>query len=69
MSDAWKTPPPPRLLVPYKEAQHVIGGISGPTLHKMIDEGQLDRVRIGKRCFITAASIDRYIESQLAAGA
>lgn len=50
-----------RLLVPYPEARRALGGISAPTLYKMLDNGDLDRVKIGKRCFITAESMDRYV--------
>jgi hypothetical protein len=56
---------PGRVLLPYREARHTLGGISAPILHRMIDNGDIDRVRIGKRCFITAESIDRFIANQL----
>lgn len=55
-----------RLLVSYQEARRALGGISAPTLYKMLGNGDLDRVKIGKRCFITAESMDRYVQVQVA---
>ena len=54
-------------LVPYPEVRQQLGGISPPTMYKLIANGDLDRVRIGThRCFITQASIDAFIARQVA---
>ena len=65
-ADSPLTYKPGRLLVPYQEARCALGGISAPTLYKMLDNCDLDRVRIGKRCFITVDSLDRYVQAHVA---
>ena len=51
-----------RKLVPYDEAQHLLGGIGRTMLWQLANSGHIERVKIGNRGFITLASIDRYIE-------
>lgn len=58
-----------RLLVPYGETRTALGGIGRSTLHLLINDGQLTRVHIGARSFITRASIDAYIARLTAAAA
>ena len=50
-----------RLLVSYTEAGEMLGGISRTTLWELAKAGQLTRVNIGRRTFITRESIDAYI--------
>ena len=50
-----------RLLYPSPEARHIIGGIGLTTYHKLINDGELERVHIGRRAFITAESLHAYV--------
>lgn len=53
-----------RSLYPFDEArQDRLGGIGRTTIYRLINEGKLTKVNIGRRAFITADSIDSYIES------
>lgn len=56
-----------QLLVSYDDARHILGGIGRTTLYERIDSGDLERVNIGRRGFITAESIDAYVASLRAA--
>lgn len=51
-----------RQLIPYDEARNRLGGIGHTTLWEMVGRGELVRVRIGRRAFITAKSIAAYID-------
>jgi hypothetical protein len=51
-----------RLLVPYDEAMHRLGDLGRTKLYELIDTKQLDRVKIGRRGFITAKSLAAYVE-------
>jgi hypothetical protein len=50
-----------RKLIPYEEARHMLGGIGLTTFHGLINDGCIERVKIGRRGFITQASIDTFI--------
>lgn len=50
-------------LVPIADAQIALGGISRTTLYRLVSDGALTRVNIGRRAFVTAESIDAYVES------
>jgi hypothetical protein len=52
-----------RLLLPYDEARAALGGIGRTTLWELITSGQLVKVNIGRRGFITAESIAAYVNS------
>jgi hypothetical protein len=58
-----------RLLVPYDEAMHKLGGLGRTKFYELVDNGQLTRVKIGRRGFITAESlgalVDRLSEAAL----
>lgn len=62
---------PNLLLLSYDEARFVaLGGISRTTLWELINRGELTRVKIGSRAFITTESIAAYVERlKVAAGA
>jgi excisionase family DNA binding protein len=45
-----------------------LGGLGRSKIYKLIDEGELLRVNIGRRAFVTRQSIDDYV-SRLAAEA
>lgn len=58
---------PGRALYSIPETQHKLGGVCRPVVNGMMQRGEIDRVVIGRRVFVTAASIDRFIASQVAA--
>ncbi|SPM27187.1 helix-turn-helix domain-containing protein [Mycobacterium terramassiliense] len=47
-------------------ARFRLGGISRTTIYDLINQGELVHVNIGRRGFVTAASIDAYIERRTA---
>lgn len=49
------------------QAQAALGGIGLTMLYKLIDSGSIQRVKIGRRAFITQASNDAFIASLTAA--
>ncbi|MGO9508510.1 MAG: helix-turn-helix domain-containing protein [Mycobacterium sp.] len=51
-----------QLLVPIPKAQFELGGVSRPTVYKLVNEGQLTKVNIGRRGFITAKSLAAYVD-------
>lgn len=51
-----------RLLIPYHEALALLGGIGRTKFHEVIDNGEIVRVKIGRRGFITAKSLAAYVE-------
>ncbi|WP_285033880.1 helix-turn-helix domain-containing protein [Mycolicibacterium sp. lyk4-40-TYG-92] len=50
------------LLVTVEEAQRRLGGISKPTLYKRIAAGQIVKVNIGRRVFVTVESLTAYVD-------
>lgn len=52
-----------RLLIPYDEARHMLGGIGRTTLYELIGNGHLEQRNIGRRGFITAKSLAAYVDS------
>lgn len=55
------TPPDDRLLVPIPETCSRLGGISRTMMYELIDRGDLVKVKIGRRGFVTAESIAAYV--------
>jgi hypothetical protein len=53
---------PDRLIVPYDEARSILGGISRTTLWELVNRGEVTRVNVGRRGFITAKSIAAYVD-------
>ena len=53
--------PEPALLT-VRQARHALGGISAPTIYKLIAAEKLDSLRIGSRRLITPEAISRCIE-------
>jgi hypothetical protein len=51
-----------RLLVPYDEAMHVLGGIGRTKFYELIEDRELEQVKIGRRGFITAKSLAAYVD-------
>lgn len=54
-------------LLSLPEAQATLGGIGLTMLYKLIDIGSITRVKIGRRAFITQASVDAFVASLPAA--
>jgi Tfp pilus assembly protein FimV len=50
-------------LLSLPQAQAALGGIGLSLLYKLIDSGSVQRVKIGRRAFITQASVDRFVAS------
>jgi hypothetical protein len=51
-----------QLLVPIPKAQSTLGDVSRPTVYKLVNEGQLIKVNIGRRGFITTESLAAYVD-------
>ncbi|TAM68292.1 helix-turn-helix domain-containing protein [Mycobacterium sp.] len=49
-------------MTPDEGARFALGGVSRPTIYSLVKRGELCHVNVGRRGFITAASIDAYIE-------
>jgi hypothetical protein len=54
-------------LLSLPQAQAALGGIGLTLLYKLIDTGSIQRVKIGRRAFITQVSVDAFVESLTAA--
>jgi len=63
------TTPPKRLLVPMVEAQAQLGGIGRTLLWELCNRGELEKVHIGRRGFITAESLSQFVNRLRAAAA
>lgn len=53
---------PWRPLIPLEEAAYLLGGITEREIYKRIEAGDLERVKLGRRSFVTRVSIDAFIE-------
>lgn len=51
-----------RLLLPYDAARAALGGIGRTTLWELISRGELVRVNVGRRGFVTTKSIAAYVD-------
>ena len=51
-----------RPLVPVSDTMEVLGGIGRTKLYDLVNLGQLTKVNIGSRSFITAESLEAYLE-------
>jgi excisionase family DNA binding protein len=49
------------------EACQYLGGISRPTLYKLMGDGGLPLYRIGRRVFFTKESLDEFINGRVSA--
>jgi hypothetical protein len=56
-------------LVSIPEARQVLGGIGHTTIYELINRGEIVKVNIGRRGFITADSLDAYVDRITAASA
>lgn len=57
-----------RRLVPIPDARTDLGNIGHTTIYELVKRGKLEKVNIGRRSFITARSLDSYIDSLTASG-
>lgn len=53
--------PEARLLIPLPESRQRLGGIGHSTIYALIGQGELVKVNIGRRSFITAESLAAYV--------
>jgi predicted DNA-binding transcriptional regulator AlpA len=53
---------PDALLVPLPDVQPSLGGIGRTTVYNLIVKGELVRVHIGGRAFVTSESIAAYVD-------
>jgi predicted DNA-binding transcriptional regulator AlpA len=51
-----------RLLMALPDAQEILGGTSRSTIYELIGRGELIKVNIGRRAFITSESIEKYVQ-------
>lgn len=49
-------------LVPIPETRQRLGGIGNTTVYELIKRGEIVKVNIGRRGFITSESIDAYLD-------
>ncbi len=52
---------PGQLLVPIPDTCSKLGGVSRTTVYALVNEGELVKVNIGRRGFITAESLAAYV--------
>jgi predicted DNA-binding transcriptional regulator AlpA len=50
-----------QVIVPVDDVPDKLGGISRSQVFKLMKEGHLQRIKIGRRSFVTTESIDGYI--------
>jgi predicted DNA-binding transcriptional regulator AlpA len=53
---------PGRLLVTIQDSCSELGGISRTTLYSLVNQGELVKVSIGRRSFVTAESLAAYVD-------
>ena len=53
---------PGQLLVPIPDTCSKLGGVSRTTIYALVNEGELVKVNIGRRGFITAESLAAYVD-------
>ena len=51
-----------RLIVPMPEAQRLLGGLGLTKTYDLVNRGDLVKVNIGSRGFITMKSIEAYVD-------
>jgi predicted DNA-binding transcriptional regulator AlpA len=51
-----------RRLVSIPEARHLLGDIGHTTLYELIKRGEIVKVNIGRRGFITSESLEAYLD-------
>ena len=51
-----------QLLVPIPGVAGQLGGVCRTTVYKLINDGELELVKIGRRSFITGKSLTAYVD-------
>jgi len=51
-----------RLLVPINDTGPMLGGVGRTMIYELVNRGELVKVKIGRRGFITAKSIAAYVD-------
>lgn len=51
------------------EAAHVLGGISRPTMYRLIHQSGFPSFKIGNRTMISASGLEKWVEAQTGNGA
>jgi hypothetical protein len=59
-------PEPIARLLPVEEARRYLGGISRTMLYQLMSRGDIRRVNIGRRSFVSAESLQAYVHRQQA---
>ena len=44
------------------ETRHILGDVGRTKVYGLMDNGELERVKVGSRAFVTSLSIDRYLD-------
>lgn len=57
-----------KALVPIPEARQILGDIGNSMIYELIKRREVTKVKIGRRGFITAESLESYINRLSAAG-
>jgi hypothetical protein len=57
----------PRRLVPVPEARRTLGEIGHTTIYDLVNRGEIVKVNIGRRSFITSESLEAYLDRLTAA--
>ncbi len=57
------------LLYDVPTASRLLGGLGRTSVYKLMQEGQLRAIKIGKRTFLTDAELKRYVDSLQAVAA
>lgn len=58
-----------RKLIPWwPDAGQVLGGLSRPTMWRLVKSGDLPSLKIGRRRLVAVRDLDAYIDRQRAAG-
>lgn len=53
---------PEKRLVPITEARQVLGGIGTTTIYELFKRGELTKVNIGRRGFVTSDSLAAFLD-------
>ena len=49
-------------LLPIPEARQLLGGIGHTTIYELVNRGEIVKVNIGRRGFITSESLEAYMD-------
>lgn len=52
---------------PNEGARHALGGVSRPTVYGLINRGELVHVKVGRRGFVTADSLEAFVARRVRA--